>query len=209
MNLKKLTQMLMLMIMIPVIHSCAKKNKIIAISNHKKAIDNQNSLCDDRISKGSFNVLCKKWQSNTIVLSKSTYSQGEKLFVEIFPGNNQYNNILIHTDSITNCPVDFFIEYLDNSFELTDLDNNGIEEITFVYQKACRGGIEPADLRLIKIEGDDIYTIYGKRILAMDAKQHDFQKKRDNYTVSKKFAKAPQVFLNHSKKKWEEFLIEH
>lgn len=203
MNLKKLIQLLLLpMIMTLVIKNCFRNNKILAVHNYEKNIIIKNDLCDAIVSKGDIRTLCKTWQSNAIIISKTKNQSGVRLFVEMF-SEKDWLTVLAHTDSITNCPVDFFINYLEGSIEITDLDNNGQKEITFLYEKACRGGVEPADLQLIKIENKEIYTVKGKRILKIDN-----DKTEDKHVMSSNFLKAPKLFSDHAIKKWKEYLIE-
>ena len=47
---------------------------------------------------------------------------------------------------------DLFLEFIDHSIQVTDLDNNHIGEITFAYKKACISDVSPLGLKLMILE---------------------------------------------------------
>ena len=48
-----------------------------------------------------------------------------------------------------NCDYDLTLEFIENSIEVTNLDNNNFGEITFAYKKACISDVSPKDLKLL------------------------------------------------------------
>ncbi|MFO1253172.1 MAG: hypothetical protein U1E77_19030 [Inhella sp.] len=108
-------------------------------------------------------------------------------------------------DWVRNCPVDLVAYFERDSIEVTDLDRDGLSEISFVYRTACRGGMDFIDQRLVLIEAGKKYIIRG----ATELKGVSEITGRDIYdgpmVVDKPFNGAPSSFLKYSIKKWNEF----
>lgn len=51
-------------------------------------------------------------------------------------------------DYISDCFVDIKAKFIDNTFEITDLDNNGIAEIWLMYKTSCSGSLDPSDMKI-------------------------------------------------------------
>ena len=64
-------------------------------------------------------------------------------------------------DYVRDCDVDIVLAYAPGSLQVTDVDADGIAESSFVYQLACMGGMDPADMKLILHEGAVKYAIRG------------------------------------------------
>jgi hypothetical protein len=54
--------------------------------------------------------------------------------------------------------------FIPHSTYISDLDNNGITETTFVYKTASRSDISPADIELIMHENENKYSLKGRTI---------------------------------------------
>ena len=203
MNLKKLTQMLLLTVLLP-LGSCKQKHQTTTSSKASfYSKEKNNNACDTIQSKGGKDILCETSGQVTVSISKSNRMNGAELFIEIYNESNYKVPLLFYNDYIRHCPVDFFIDYIEGSLSFTDLDNDEIKEITLAYQKICTGGVEPADIVILKMEGKEIYTISGKRILKIDKKTT-----KDKHDISPNFSKAPEEFLIHSTKNWAKYLYE-
>lgn len=106
-------------------------------------------------------------------------------------------------DFINDCPVDLTLEFIEGSLSITDLNNDGIGESTFLYKMACRGDVSPCDLKLIMHEGDVKYAIRGTMKLFVDNKWYG-----GDYKVDKSFDGAPSGFLDYAKEQWSKFKTE-
>ncbi len=90
--------------------------------------------------------------------------------------NEEYKLLWQMHDSMEECPVDIFCQYID-SVQLTDLNNNGIVETSLVYKIACRGDISPAYMKVIMHEDSAKYGLRGNMWVKVNT--------ADSFTVTK------------------------
>jgi hypothetical protein len=107
-------------------------------------------------------------------------------------------------DKIKDCEFDVTLEYLNKSISITDLDNDGTAESTFLYALTCRSDVSPAEMKLLMHEGDSKYAIRGVRT----AKIPGEEPYGGEMNIDKSFNNAPQEFLVHAKNEWEKYKIE-
>ena len=65
--------------------------------------------------------------------------------------------------------VDWATEFIPKATTITDLDNDGISEITIPYVLICRGGMDPGIMKIISYEGLEKYALRGNTMLFCDA----------------------------------------
>lgn len=58
--------------------------------------------------------------------------------------------------------VDWYAGFIPKATTITDIDNNGTAEVTMPYVLACRGGMDPATMKIIMYEGEIKYAIRGE-----------------------------------------------
>ncbi|MGB3017147.1 MAG: hypothetical protein WBC65_05010 [Ignavibacteria bacterium] len=107
-------------------------------------------------------------------------------------------------DFIRQCEVDVTLEYLENSLAITDLDDNGTGESTFLYKLSCKGDVSPDDMKLIMHEGEKKYAIRGT--MDLDVTGYGFEK--GNMKVDESFNSAPTVFKDYAVQRWNKFKLE-
>ncbi len=184
--------------------SCKKQVQSTVVFQ-KDTIETNTSLCENLKTKGVQKICCKEWSSNNldkvIVFSKTQSNSGEEFFTEIFTSNNLNNSIVSIYDFIKDCPVDYSINFFKESFSISDLDNNGVKEITFVYEIVCQGGIGPTKMKLVMIEGRNKYIIRGLRLDVVSIK-NNINPNYPNSIIDKTFNAAPKTFLEYAKEKW-------
>jgi hypothetical protein len=105
---------------------------------------------------------------------------------------------------VKDCPLDLALNYNPNSLTVTDIDENGIAETTFLYRLSCKGDVSPDDLKLIMHQGKDKYALRGTTELKYKA-NGKVTKEGGDYKVDASFDKAPKDFLDYAKKQWEKF----
>lgn len=103
-----------------------------------------------------------------------------------------------------NCPLDLYAAFLPGSLTVTDLDGNGIAEVTFLYRLACRGDVSPSRMKLIMYEGTRKYAVRG--VTAMPPEFSFGQ--RGEMIPDPAFKKAPRAFLEYATARWKVFEIE-
>lgn len=109
-------------------------------------------------------------------------------------------------DFIKDCPVDVTLEYIPNSLSITDLNENGIAESTFLYKLSCKGDVSPDDLKLMMHEGDIKYAIRGETLTRYSADGKTYEEGGKS-TPDAAFKNAPAGFLDYAKEQWEKFKL--
>ena len=107
-------------------------------------------------------------------------------------------------DYIRQCEVDVTLEYIENSLAITDLDNNGTGESTFLYKLSCKGDVSPDDMKLIMHEGEKKYAIRG----TMDLDVTGYGLEKGFMKADDSFNSAPSVFKDYAIQRWNKFKLE-
>jgi hypothetical protein len=106
-------------------------------------------------------------------------------------------------DFIKDCDFDLTLEFIPSSLSITDLNENGIAESTFLYKMACRSDVSPSDLKLIMHEGESKYALRGEMLASVDGHTYG-----GSYKADKSYDDAPDGFLEFAKSQWKEFRTE-
>lgn len=99
------------------------------------------------------------------------------------------------------CDLDLTTNFLYPSVNLTDLDKDGVAEVSFMYTLGCTGDVSPAILKLMLYENGEKYALRGRTRLP---KQMEFATDSE-YKVDKAFNKAPKAFLKFAKEQWVKY----
>lgn len=134
------------------------------------------------IEKGKMNASAK--------LSAVLYQKTDSGFVQ------QWKMI----DYINDCELDLTCAFYDEHLSITDLDKNGLAEITVVYASSCKGDVSPNEKKLIMYEGGKKYAIRGEELMIMQKDTIG-----GTMTVDTSFSKAPPAFLSFAKDHWKKF----
>jgi len=108
-------------------------------------------------------------------------------------------------DFVKDCPVEINVHFVNNVFQITDLDNDDIGEVWMMYKVACYGDVSPLDMKIIMYQGAQKFSMRGKSKVILSKSEiigGDF--KFDN-----NFDKGKKVFRNFALKLWNEHLIEN
>ena len=89
--------------------------------------------------------------------------------------------------------------FIPQSVTITDLDEDGISELSLPYLLLCRTKNEPGKLKIIMYEGKDKYEVSGNTII--NCNQPNTEK--GVYTKSDNLSYRP-VFSDYLKKRWNE-----
>jgi hypothetical protein len=107
-------------------------------------------------------------------------------------------------DYISDCPVDIEASFVKNSFQVTDLDNNGVAEIWLMYKTACHGDVSPCTMKIIMYQGQQKFAMRGKnKVLAGYDENGNKQYFGGEYEFDKAFSEGPIVFSAFAKKMWD------
>lgn len=137
--------------------------------------------------------------------------------------DTSYKLLWLLTDAVNNCPFDITLEFINNSFTITDLDNDSIAETKLQYKIVCRSDVSPAGMKLIMHEDSVKYALRGYMwlkqseghefaITEKDISLENLPKPKDEweqysqvagrYETDKDFKKAPPPFLRFARKEW-------
>ena len=103
-------------------------------------------------------------------------------------------------DHINNCELDIVCAFYDDHLTITDLDSNGLAEITMVYALSCKGDVSPNEKKLLMYEGEQKYAIRGEELMLLQKDSIGGSWKADTA-----FSKAPKVFLTYAIDHWQKF----
>jgi hypothetical protein len=180
------------------------------IKNIEYGISKMPSLLKDYDGKI---VAMAKWDdnmgSNVVFITETEVKGGEYRHKELYgyhyiTSNDEYKLIWKINDFVKDCPVDLTLSYIDKSISITDLDNNGTAESSFLYRMSCKGDVSPDDMKLIMHEGENKYAIRGSMKLQIgDEKPIGGEMKPDAA-----FDKAPKEFLSYAKEQWKKYADE-
>ncbi len=104
-------------------------------------------------------------------------------------------------DHIYNCAMDHAAKFCKGSLAITDLNQNNVPEITFMYKTGCAGDVGPLTLKLIMYEGRNKYALRGNTQVFIDGMKFD----PSSYKVDISFTSAPSIFLDFAKNHWKKF----
>ncbi|MEO3407198.1 hypothetical protein AAFN85_24990 [Mucilaginibacter sp. CAU 1740] len=119
-------------------------------------------------------------------------------------GNNQFKLSWQLYDFISDCPVDIKANYVQGSFAVTDVDNNGIAEVWLLYRTTCRGDVSPSTMKLIMHEGDKKYAVRGESKVKLSEKETI----GGTYTFDAAFKSAPASFRKYAADTWKKYIMD-
>ncbi len=103
-------------------------------------------------------------------------------------------------DQISNCELDIVCAFYDDHLTITDLDSNGLAEITMVYALSCKGDVSPNEKKLLMYEGAQKYAIRGEELMLLQKDTIGGSWKADTA-----FSNAPKAFLTYAVEHWDKF----
>jgi hypothetical protein len=105
-----------------------------------------------------------------------------------------------HTDGIADCTQDVICAFYENQLSVTDLDSNGLAEVTLVYALGCKGTDVVPEKMLVLLEANRKYTLKGTvpSLVHSDSTQGII-------THDTAFAAAPAVFRSFARDYWSRF----
>lgn len=107
-------------------------------------------------------------------------------------------------DSVENCEFDLTLEVVGNSIRLTDLDDDGEPEVSFLYKLACRSDVSPFSAKLLLYEGSTKYAVRGQTRERVG--EHEYE--GGKYTLDPSFEQAPRPFLQFAQAQWKALVVQ-
>lgn len=107
-------------------------------------------------------------------------------------------------DFIKDCPVDIEATFIKKTFQVTDLNQDGVGEIWIMYKTVCHGDVSPCDMKIIMYQGQQKFAIRGQNKVQVSDKEFY----GGDYKFDKAFADGPKEFLEFAKKLWDKNIMQ-
>ena len=101
------------------------------------------------------------------------------------------------------CDISLEAKFQLNTINITDLNNNALAEITFMYRLGCTGDASPVSLKLMMLENGEKYAIRGTTLVDLDKIYGGGGKLGGEKKVDASFKNAPKGFLDFANEVWE------
>jgi hypothetical protein len=118
--------------------------------------------------------------------------------------NNEAKETWKVYDFIKDCPLDLEANFVKNTFQITDLDNNGVTEVWLMYRTVCHGDVSPSDMKIIMYQGQQKYAMRGRAKIKFGEKEFE----GGEYKLDPAFGKAPKVVIDFAKKLWNKNILQ-
>ncbi|QBF28085.1 hypothetical protein EXN22_21260 [Pseudomonas tructae] len=106
-------------------------------------------------------------------------------------------------ESETTCPgLDLDVGFYTDVSGVSDLDNDGVAELTVASHAFCGGGVDPHELRVELREGEASYAINGQSLIAIEGEEPYGGEREDSPSLQS----APQVLRDHLNEVWNKVL---
>ena len=130
--------------------------------------------------------------SEQVVLRAALYRRG---------GEDASFEAVWQREQPTQCQdLDLDAGYFLDQVQVTDLDHDGRAEITLASHSFCGGGVDPQQLKIELLQGEQQYVIDGESLVEVDGDAPFGGERRD----SDDLADAPTVFRDHLDRVWEQ-----
>ncbi len=112
-------------------------------------------------------------------------------------------------DFISDCPVDIEAKFIKNSFQVTDLNQDGVGEIWIMYKTVCHGDVSPCDMKIIMYQGQQKFAIRGQnKVFEGTDNKGTKHYGGGEYKYDKAFADGPKEFLEFAKILWDKNIMQ-
>ncbi len=108
------------------------------------------------------------------------------------------------TDFIKECPLDIEANFIKNTFQVTDLNKDGVAEVWLMYIVTCTSDVSPVEMKIIMYQGNQKYAMRGHN--KVEAEKGEFM--GGDYKFDKAFNEGPVVFRDFAKKLWKAHIME-
>ncbi|USL95365.1 hypothetical protein D1J36_008785 [Riemerella anatipestifer] len=129
------------------------------------------------------------------------YEKEAKIFVYDYLYDKNENKYKLNwkvQDFILNCEFDLSMNFVKDTFKITDLNHNGIAEIWTMYSMLCTSDISPDVMKIIMYEGKQKYALRGHATLMAGEDKLE----EGEYQFDENLSKAPKEIKDFALKMW-------
>ena len=107
-------------------------------------------------------------------------------------------------DFVSKCEFDLTLDVIEGSIRVTDLDDDGEPEVSFLYRTACRSDVSPLTVKLLMYEGATKYALRGESRERVG--EHELV--GGEFKTDPAFEQAPRSFVEFAKTQWKTLVVE-
>ncbi|MFV3379224.1 MULTISPECIES: M949_RS01915 family surface polysaccharide biosynthesis protein [Pseudomonas] len=101
----------------------------------------------------------------------------------------------------TSCPgLDLDVDFYTDVSDVSDLNKDGVAELTVASHAFCGGGIDPHDIAIEMREGQAVYSITGQSLITPAGEEPVGGEREDSASLKN----APQVLRDHMDAVWQQ-----
>lgn len=176
-------------------------------SKSVKPLDLHGKLPADAKAPGKF-ITALAWNDkygrNALVIGKARSKHGDQVTERLVADymvweGDSWTSQRKFREVVAKCEFDITLVPQTGKWSITDLDSNGVAEVTFAYHTGCRSDVSPITHKVL------IFTSDGKGGTAKYALRGYtlIDKVGGTFKVDSAFKSAPSAFLAHAKKAWK------
>jgi hypothetical protein len=154
--------------------------------------------CHTFSDKNGDNYVLFSSQSSTRKVADED-EQTVALYVDVYAVQAGKARVLRKVRDKVDCIFDLTALFDPAGFHVTDIDEDGIAEVSFAYEIGCRSDVSANELKLLLLEGGTKYILRGKTRI-----QEGGEPDTGRYTVDPSFDKGPRIFLDYAKQLWQD-----
>lgn len=147
-----------------------------------------------------------RWKDYEKGTKEYTIQDKSELYVYLFEKKNnepKYIQSWKIYDYLECYGVDWFTGFVPKATTITDINNNGISEITIPYVLICRGGMDPGIMKIILYENGIKYAVRGSTKLACESEYPYGGENTPDDSL-----KNNELFLRFLQKRWDQHVCE-
>ena len=102
-------------------------------------------------------------------------------------------------DGVTDCPVDMMATFTKNTFQVTDLNKDGLGEVWLMYKTVCHGDVSPVTMKIIMYQGAQKFAMRGRNRVKVSATESE----GGEYQFDPAFQAGPKEFRMFALALWQ------
>lgn len=118
-------------------------------------------------------------------------------------GNNIQQTWQVY-DYVKTCPFELLLNFVEQSFAVTDLNKDGKAEVWIMYKAACQGDINPVPMKIIMHQDNQQFTVRGTTSVKLNATKST----GGEYHFDAAFTTSPAVFRQYAAQLWKQHKTE-
>jgi len=114
-------------------------------------------------------------------------------------GDGSWTDVRAFKELVSDCEFDITLRPELGDWSVTDLDGDGLGEVTFAYSAGCRSDVSPVAHKVLMTEDGEKYALRG---------QTKIEDMGGEFKAGPEFAQAPEGFEAHAKSAWAKTVAE-